>query len=94
MCADKIDFVSFINASVYKFNLIYNYFQTKIKKTTKQLYFLTKLYVQPLSAKQFINKFSEFFSLKTNIIVALHIIKSYVVTPFILHVANANSCSV
>lgn len=93
MCVVRIDFVSFINASVYEFNLIYNYFKTKIKKTTKQLYFSVKFYVQPLSAKQFINNFSEFFSLKTNI-VTLHIIKFYVLTPFILHVTNANSCSV
>lgn len=93
MCVVRIDFVSFINASVYEFNLIYNYFKTKIKKTTKQLYFSVKFYVQPLLAKQFIHNFSGFFSLKTNK-VTLHIFKFYVLTPFILHVTNANSCSV
>lgn len=65
MCVVRIDFVTIINASVYAFNLIYNYFKTKIEKTTKQLYFSVKFYVQPLSAKQFINKLSGFFSLKT-----------------------------
>lgn len=35
-------------------------FKTKIKKTTKQLYFSVKFYVQPLLAKQFINNFSGF----------------------------------
>lgn len=95
MCDVRIYFLSFINASVYEFNLIYNYFKTKIKKTTKQLYFSVKFYVQPLSAKQFLNNFSGFFSLKTNIIiVTLHIIKFYALTPFILHVTNANSRSV
>lgn len=95
MCDVRIYFLSFINASVYEFNLIYNYFKTKIKKTTKQLYFSVKFYVQPLSAKQFLNNFSGFFSLKTNIIiVTLHIIKCYALTPFILHVTNANSRSV
>lgn len=77
-----------MNLILFTFN-----FKTKIKKTTKQLYSSVNFYVQPRSAKQFINYFIGFFSLKTNI-VTLHIIKCYVMTPFILHVTNADYCSV